>query len=67
MCTILWKKRYFYVISPCCNVKMGDIHEAVHRYFEDSLTYTEILEVLRVRHNCDISASTLKDGSARKE
>lgn len=34
--------------------------EVVSKYFKDGLNYEEILEFLRVHHNCHISLSTLK-------
>lgn len=38
-------------------IEHGDV---IWKYFKDGLTYVEILEFLRVYHNCSMSLSTLK-------
>ena len=40
---------------------MADLHAStILKYYDDGLTYVEILEFLRIHHSCDISLSTLK-------
>ena len=39
---------------------MADLNKAILSYFDDGLTYAEILEFLRTCHDCETSLSTLK-------